>query len=189
MKSYAKLVFNTFSFELSKSEIFLVYREVPGFSKIADIPSPPSLSSRFLCFARRPPYAASGPRPRRVRGQMDPGKPPASLGLPLGTSPRSHASWAPCRADTTPRHAQRRCPLRPLAVESPRAKSTAPRRYSPRPGAPWPIGTPRIPPSCGFSSFLLLPPLRHGRRDLARADRLPQPYIVPSDHRSSFATS
>ena len=39
-----------------------------------------------------------------------------------------------------------------------------------------------------FSSFFLLPPLRHGRRDLARVDRPPQPYIIPSNHRSSFST-
>src|SRR6185369_1423448 len=40
-----------------------------------------------------------------------------------------------------------------------------------------------------FSPFFLLPPLRHGRRDPALADRLAQPHIAPSDHRNSFATS
>ena len=80
LKSYAKLVFNTFSFEPSKKEIFLVYREVPELLEITDRPSPPSLPSLLLCFARRPPYAAGGPRPRHVRGQVDPGE-------------RSSATW------------------------------------------------------------------------------------------------
>jgi len=92
------------------------------------------------------------------------------------------------RHATPPRHAPRRWPLRPLAVVRPGPKSTAPSRYFPRPGAPWPIRTPRAPPSCAFFSFFLLPPPRNGRRDLARADRPPQPYIVPSNHRSSFST-
>ena len=103
----------------------------------------------------------------------------------------SHAHTRPRRAPEPPRHprqAQRRCPLRQPAVEPSRAKSTAPRHYSPHPGAPWSIRTPRAPPSRAFFSFFLLPPLRHGRRDLARADQPPQPYIVPSNHRSSFPT-
>ena len=158
MKSYAKLVFNTFSFEPSKYEIFLVYREVPGFSEIADIPSPPSLSSRFLCFARRPPYAAGGPHPRCVHGQMDPGSPLAPPGLPLGTSPRAHASQTHPRAATPPSTRSAACSLRLLAVVRPGPKSTATRCYSPHPGAPRPIRTPRAPPSRPFSSFFLLPP-------------------------------
>ena len=147
-----------------------------------------SLSPR-CSVSRRPPYAAGGLRPPRARGQMDPGKPLSATWPPLGTSSRAHASQTPPRAATTPRPAQRRCLLRPFAVESPRAKSTAPRHHFPRPGTPWPIRTPRAPSSRTFSSFFLLPPLRHGRRDPARADQLTQPYIAPSDHRSSFVTS
>jgi hypothetical protein len=49
------------------------------------------------------------------------------------------------RAATTPRPAQRRCLLRPLAVEPPRTKSTAPSHSIPHPGALWPIKTPRTP--------------------------------------------
>src|SRR6185312_9056645 len=88
-------------------EIFLVYREVPELLEITDRPSPPSLPSVSLCFARRPPYAAGGPRPRRVRGQVDPGKPssatwPAPWHLPtltrvLGVLPSCHAT-PPCAA-------------------------------------------------------------------------------------------
>ena len=72
LKSYAKLVFNTFSFEPSKKEIFLVYREVPELLEITGRPSSSSLPSLLLCFACRPPYAAGGPRPWRIRGQVDP---------------------------------------------------------------------------------------------------------------------
>ena len=154
------------------------------------MPLSPSLSSRLALFRRRLPYAAGGPRPRRARGQMDPGSPPAPPGPPIGTFPRAHASQTRSRAATRTqamRSAAR--PLRQPAVESSRAKSTAPRRYSPRPGALWPIKTPRTPPSRAFSPFFLLPPLRHGRRDPALADRLAQPHIAPSDHRNSFATS
>ena len=115
--------------------------------------------------------------------------PLAPPGPPLGTL---HAHTRPRRAPEPPRHprhAPRRCPLRPLTVVHPGPKSTTPSHYSPHPGAPWPIKTPRTPPSRPFSSFFLLPPLRHGRRDPARADRLTQPCIAPSDHRNSFATS
>ena len=178
------MVFNTFPFEPPKYEIILVYREVPGFFEITDRPSPSPLSLPGALFHRRPPYAARAPAAKWTRGNLS--TPP---GPPLGTSSRAHESQTPPRAATTPRPAQRRCLLRPLAVESPRAKSTAPRRHIPHPGAPWPIKTPRTPPSRPFSSFFFLPPLRHGRRDPALADRLAQPHIAPSDHRNSFATS
>jgi len=147
--------------------------------------SPPACSVRA---ARRTPpvdFVHRAPAAKWTRGSLS-----APPGPPLGTSSRPHASQAASRAATTPPPCAAPLPLRPLAVESPRAKSTAPRHHFPRPGTPWPIRTPRAPPSRAFSSFfLLLPPLRHGRRDPARADRLTQPYIVPSDHRSSFATS
>ena len=147
-----------------------------------------SLSPGAL-FSRRPPYAAGGLRPPRARGQMDPGKPLSATWPPLGTSSRAHASQTPPRAATTPRPAQRRCLLRPLAVEPSRTNSTAPSHSIPHTGALWPIKTPRTPQSRPFSSFFFLPPLRHGRRDPALADRLAQPHIAPSDHRNSFATS
>ena len=125
MKSYAKLVFNTFSFEPSKKEIFLVYREVPELLEITNRPSPPSLPSLLLCFARGPPYAAGGPRPRRVRGQVDPRELssatwPASWHLPtltrvLGALPSRHAappcSSPPARSATLP--SSRHSPDRP----------------------------------------------------------------------------
>ena len=120
---------------------------------------------------------------------MDPGKPlSATWPAPWHFPTRTRVPGTLRSRHATPRHAPRRCPLRPLAVMRPGPKSTASRRYSPHPGAPWPIKTPRAPPSRAFSSFFLLPPFRHGRRDLARADRLRQPYIVPSNHRSSFST-
>ena len=133
------MVFNTFSFEPSKKEIFLFYREVPELLEITDRPLPPSLPSLLLCFARRPPYAAGGPRPRRVRGQMDPGKPPASLGLPLGTSPRSHASQTLSRAATPPPSYAAPLAAPPARRRAPQTQTRLPRRYSPRSGAPWPI--------------------------------------------------
>ena len=110
------------------------------------------------------------------------------LACPLAPS---HAHTRPRPAPEPPRHpAMRRAdwPLHQPADEPSRAKSTAPSRYIPRPGAPWPIKTPRTPPSRAFSSFFLLPPLRHGRRDPARADRLTQPCIAPSNHLNSFST-
>src|SRR6185312_2880140 len=98
-----KLVFNTFSFEPSKKEIFLVYREVPEFSEITKRPSPPFLSSRLLCFARRTPPVDL------VHGafaaKWTQGSAPAPPGLPLGTSPRGHAPLRPSRAAMPPRHA------------------------------------------------------------------------------------
>ena len=120
---------------------------------------------------------------------MDPGKPlHATWPAPWHLLARTRVPGR-SRAATTPRPAQRRCLLRPLAVEPPRTKSTAPSHCIPPPGAPWPIKTPSTPQSRPFFPFFLLPPLRHGRRDPARADRLAQPHIAPSDHRSSFATS
>ena len=62
----------TFLFEPSKKEIILVYREVPEFSEITNRPSSSSPISVSLCLAAVRPYAAGGPRPRRVRGQVDP---------------------------------------------------------------------------------------------------------------------
>ena len=110
LKSYAKLVFNTFSFEPSKKEIFLVYREVPKLLEIIDRPSPP-LPSLLFCFARRPPYTAGGPCPRCVRGQVDPRELssatwPASWHLPtltrvLGALPSRHAA-SPCSSPPAP---------------------------------------------------------------------------------------
>ena len=139
--------------------------------------APISISLSRLALFRPPPA---------VRRPGSPSAPPGCLLAP------PHAPTRPRHLPAPPQHpwpAQRRCLLRPLAVESPRAKSTAPRHHIPRPGTPRSIRTPRAPPSRPFSSFFLLPPLRHGRRDPARADRLTQPYIVPSDPRSSFATS
>ena len=167
----------------------MVCRKIPGISEIAETPLSPSLSPGLLCFGRRLPYAAGGLRPPCARGQMDPGSPSAPPGCLLAPP---HAHTRPRPLPEPPRHprpAQRRCLLRPLAVESPRAKSTTPSHCIPPPGAPWPIKTPRTPQSRPFFPFFLLPPLRHGRRDPARADWLTQPYIAPSDHRSSFATS
>ena len=114
---------------------------------------------------------------------------PRHLARPLAPS---HAHTRPRPLPEPPRHPQpcaAPLPLRPLAVDSPRAKSTAPSHSIPHPGALWPIKTPRTPQSRPFFPFFLLPPLRHGRRDPALADRLAQPHIAPSDHRSSFATS
>jgi hypothetical protein len=159
------------------------------FSEIAKEPPSPSLSPGWLCFARRSPYAAGGLRPSCAHGQMDPGKPfNATWPAPWHLLARTRVPGR-SRAATTPRPAQRRCLLRPLAVESPRAKSTTPSHYIAHPGALWPIKTPRNPRSRPFFLFFLLPPLRHGRRDPARADRLAQPHIAPSDHRRSFSTS
>src|SRR6185312_5959709 len=121
------------------------------------MPLSPSLSSRLALFLRRPPYAAGGLVHGASAAKWTWGALQRHLARPLALS---HAHKRPRRAPEPPRHprhAQRRCPLRPLAVESPRANSTAPRRYSPHPGAPWPISTPRTPPSRGFSSFLLPP--------------------------------
>ena len=189
LKSYKSLVFNTFSFEPSKKEIFLVYQEAPEFSEITNRPSPSSLPCLLLCFARRPPYADGGPPPRRVRGQVDPGELssatwPASWHLPMltrvrGALPSRHARPAMQLAT---------CSLRQLAVESPQTKSTFPRRRSPRPGLLSPINSPRTPAVAQFLLFLPSSTVRHGRRDLAHADRPPQPRIAPSNHPSSFAT-
>ena len=124
------------------------------------------------------------PRPNGPRGVSQ-----RHLARPLAP-PRAHTRPRPFpEPPRHPRPAQRRCLLHPLAVESPRAKSTAPSHCIPSPGAPWPIKTPSTPQSRPFSPFFLLPPLRHGRRDPALADRLAQPHIAPSDHRNSFATS
>ena len=84
-----------------------------------------SLSPGLLC-SRRPPYAAGGLRPPRARGQMDPGKPlhatwPAPWRPPTPTRVPGRS-----RAATTPRPAQRRCLLRPLAVDSPRPNRPPP---------------------------------------------------------------
>ena len=57
----------------------------------------------------------------------------------------SHADTRPKRSPEPPRRPAMQLAaysLHPLAVESPKAKSTTPRRYSPHPGAPWPISTP-----------------------------------------------
>ena len=49
----------------------------------------------------------------------------------------------------------------------------------------------KYPQSPAVAWLPLLPPpaVRHGRRDLARADRPPQPCIAPSNHPRSFSTS
>ena len=146
--------------------------------------SPPACSVRA---ARRTPpvdFVHRAPAAKWTRGNLS--TPP---GPPLGALPRPHASQAASRAATTPPPCAAPLPLRPLAVDSPRAKSTAPSHSIPHPGALWPIKTHRTPQSRPFFPFFLLPPLRHGRRDPALADRLAQPHIAPSDHRSSFATS
>ena len=105
MKSYASLVFNTFSFEPSKKEIFLVYREVPEFLEITNRPSSSSPLSVSLYLAAVRPYATGGPRPQRVRSQVDPRELssatwPASWHLPtltrvLGALPSRHTA-PPC---------------------------------------------------------------------------------------------
>src|SRR6185436_7544317 len=146
--------------------------------------SPPACSVRA---ARRTPpvdFVHRAPTAKWTRGNRL-----APPGPPLGTSSRAHASQAAPRAATTPPPCAAPLQLRPLAVELPRAKSTAPSHCIPPPGAPWPIKTPSTPQSRPFSPFFLLPPLRHGRRDPALADRLAQPHIAPSDHRNCFATS
>ena len=129
----------------------LVYRKVPGFSEIAEKPLSPSLSPGLLCFGRPPAvrrrWTSSTARPR----PNGPGESLSATWPPLGTSSRAHASQTPPRAATIPRPTQHCCLLRSLAVETPRAKSTAHSHYIPHPGAPWPIKTPRTPPSHAFS--------------------------------------
>ena len=71
LKSYTSLVFNTFSFEPRKIKIILVYKMVPKIHRNHKL-VPTSIS---LCLAAARSYAAGGPRPRRVRGQLDPGGP------------------------------------------------------------------------------------------------------------------
>jgi len=137
--------------------------------------------------ARRTPpvdFVHRAPAAKWTRGSLS-----APPGPPLGTSSRPHASQAASRAATTPPPCAAPLPLRPLAVVRPWPKSTAPSRSIPHPGARWPIKTHRTPQTRPFFPFFLLPPLRHGRRDPALADRLAQPHIAPSDHRNSFATS
>ena len=80
------------------------------------------------------------------------------------------------------------CSLRHLAAEPSQASSAFPRRRSPRPGLLSPINSPRTPTVARFPLFLPPATVRHGRRDLARADRPPQPRIAPSNHPSNFAT-
>ena len=96
--------------------------------------------------------------------------------------------------DTSP--SRHDTPAGAAPLPSPPARRRVAQGQIDRPQTPLPLPrnslaykNPRAPPSRPFSSFFLLPPLRHGRRDPARADRLTQPYIAPSDHRSSFATS
>jgi len=146
--------------------------------------SPPACSVRA---ARRTPpvdFVHRAPAAKWTRGNLS--TPP---GPPLGALPRPHASQAAPRAATTPPAMRRAAAAPPARRRLARAKSTAPSHSIPHPGALWPIKTPRTPQSRPFFPFFLLPPLRHGRRDPALADRLAQPHIAPSDHRSSFATS
>ena len=116
------------------------------------------------------------------------GSSPAPPGLPLGTSPRGHAPLRPSRAATPSRHAARRLvapPARrrvaPDQIDLPQTPIASP-RCSPAYKLPQSPAVARLP--------LLLPPstVRHGRRDLARADWPPQPRTAASIHPSSFAT-
>ena len=142
----------------------------------------------MLCFARRPPYAAGGPRPQRVHGQVDQGSPPAPPGPPLGTSPRSHASLAPSRAATPPRHAQRRLLAPPARHRVAPDQIDLPQMPLPSPRCSLAYKYPQSPAVARLPLLLPPPAVRHGRRDLARADRPPQPRIAPSNHPRSFAT-
>ena len=95
LKSYKSLVFNTFSFEPSKTEIILIYREVPELLKFANESMFPSPLSASPPLARTPPvdlvHGASVAKWTR-------GSPPRPLGLPLGPSSRRRASPTPPRA-------------------------------------------------------------------------------------------
>ena len=119
---------------------------------------------------------------------MDPGNPssatwPAPWHLPTltrvpGTLPSRHAA-PPCAAPLPAPPA--RCRVAQDQIDRPQTPLPSPRcslayKY------PQSSTVARLP--------LLLPPpaVRHGRRDLARVDRPPQPRIAPSNHPSSFAT-
>ena len=145
--------------------------------------SPPAYSVRA---ARRTPpvdFVHRAPTAKWTQGSLS-----APPGPPLGTPSRAHASQTLSRAATTPPAGAAPLPPPPARRRVAQGQIDRPRHHFPRPGAPWPIRTPRAPPSRAFSSFLL-PPLRHGRRDPALADRLAQPHIAPSDQRNSFAIS
>ena len=179
------MVFNTFSFEPTKKEIFLVYREVPEFSEITNRPSSSSPLSVSPTARRTPPvdliHGASATK-------WTQGSSPAPPGLPLGTSPRGHAPLRPSRAATPPRHAARRL------LAPPARRRVAPDQID-LPQTP--IASPRCSPAYKEDPrpavarlSLLLPPsaVHHGQRDLARVDQPSQPRIAPSNHPSSFAT-
>ena len=94
-------------------------------------------TSISLCvFAAARPYAAGGPRPRRVRGHLGPGRPLRTPGCPLGLSSRLHASLAPWHGDTPPTMRRATSSGRHLATERVPASSTSPRR---------PLASPRHP--------------------------------------------
>ena len=130
LKSYARLVFNTFSFEPRKIEKILVYREVPKLLEITNEPLP---SSPLLCFsaaAHDPPPAYGGRRPRPSGPPVDlkPAAWPASwLSLHLPHAPgllvRHHAA-PPCAAPLLPPPPRRRAV--PGQTDLPRAPFASP---------------------------------------------------------------
>ena len=118
MKSYTTLIFKSFSFEPLMIEKILDYREVPKlleFTKQYLLPFPSLLR-------RRRPYIAGGPRPWRVRGQVDPRHPPMPPVLLLGSSSRAHASWRPGDVATTSLRLPAPPPHRPPGSDLPRPR-------------------------------------------------------------------
>src|SRR6185437_7790390 len=147
-----------------------------------------SLSPGLLC-SRRPPYAAGGLRPPRARGQMDPGKPlRATWPAPWHILARTRVPGC-SRAATTPPAMRRATAAPPARRRLAQGQIDRPQSLHSSPRSSLAYKDPQNPTVAPFFPFFLLPPLRHGRRDPALADRLAQPHIAPSDHRNSFATS
>src|SRR6185369_12122258 len=109
-------------------------------------------------------------------------------GPPLGTSPRAHASQTRSRAATPPPPCAAPLPAPPARRRVAQGQIDCPQTLltSPRSSLAY-----KYPQNSSVARLLLLPPppaVRHGRRDLARADQPPQPYIAPSNHPRSFST-
>src|SRR6185437_1532540 len=146
--------------------------------------SPPACSVRA---ARRTPpvdFVHRVPAAKWTRGNLS--TPP---GPPLGALPRPHASQAAPRAATTPPAMRRAAAAPPARRRLAQGQIDRPQALHSSPRSSLAYKDPQNPTVAPFFPFFLLPPLRHGRRDPALADRLAQPHIAPSDHRNSFATS